>query len=49
VEHYVIPALYPAGLTPPRQIVLGAVALAVNLVAYAVLLRRAAREHALHS
>lgn len=44
VEHYVIPLLYPAGLTPPRQIVLGSVALAVNLAAYGVLVRRALRQ-----
>ena len=44
VEHYVIPLLYPAGLTPPRQIVLGSFALAVNLVAYGVLVRRALRQ-----
>jgi hypothetical protein len=40
VEHYVIPALYPAGLTPPRQLALAALALAANVVAYTVLLRR---------
>ena len=43
VEHYVIPLLYPAGLTSPRQIVLGSFALAVNVVAYGVLVRRALR------
>ncbi len=41
VEHYVLPVLYPAGLTPSRQIALGSFALAVNLLAYAVLVRRA--------
>ena len=40
VEHYVIPLLYPAGLTPPQQIVLGTFALTVNLVAYGILVRR---------
>ena len=40
VEHYVIPALYPAGLTRPTQAVLGTLVLAVNLVAYGVLIRR---------
>jgi hypothetical protein len=43
VEHYVIPILYPAGLTRPTQAVLGTVVLAVNVVAYGVLLRRALR------
>lgn len=43
VEHYVIPLLYPAGLTPPQQLVLGTFALTVNLVAYGVLVRRMLR------
>lgn len=43
VEHYVIPLLYPAGITPARQLVLGSVALAVNLFAYGVLARRRRR------
>lgn len=40
IEHYLIPALYPAGLTRPTQAVLGSVVLVVNLVAYGLLLRR---------
>ena len=40
VEHHVIAWLYPAGLTPPKQIMLGAVALLVNLAAYSVFFRR---------
>jgi hypothetical protein len=44
VEHYVIPALYPAGLTRPVQLVLGTLVLSVNLVAYGVLARRRCRE-----
>ena len=43
IEHYLIPALYPAGLTPPKQILLGSFALVVNLIAYAVLVRRMLR------
>ena len=43
VEHYVIPTLYPAGLTRPTQALLGTLALAVNLAAYALLWRRLAR------
>jgi hypothetical protein len=39
VEHYVMGWLYPAGLTPTRQAVLGALALLVNLVAYGILWR----------
>jgi len=40
LDHYLTPLLYPAGLTPPRQVVLAALALGVNAVAYAVLIRR---------
>ena len=40
IEHYVIPALYPAGLARPTQAVLGTLVLVVNLVAYGVLIRR---------
>ena len=40
IEHYVIPVLYPAGLTRPTQALLGTLVLAVNVVAYGVLLRR---------
>ncbi len=43
IEHYVTPLLYPAGLTPPRQVLLGSLALLVNLVAYGILVRRALR------
>jgi hypothetical protein len=43
VEHYVLPLLYPAGLTTPKQVVLGTFVVVVNLVAYGVLLRRALR------
>lgn len=44
IEHYVIPLLYPAGLTPVRQLVLGSFALALNLFAYGMLARRRRRE-----
>ena len=40
LDYYLTPLLYPAGLTFPRQAVLGALALAVNLLAYGVLIRR---------
>ena len=34
IEHYVLPLMYPAGLTPRVQFVLGTVVVAVNAVAY---------------
>jgi hypothetical protein len=41
IEHYLLPALYPAALTRHVQLVLGATVIAVNLVVYGLLLWRA--------
>ena len=38
VEHYLLPLIYPAGLTPAFQLVLGAGALLINLAIYGWLL-----------
>ncbi|WP_406819108.1 DUF2784 domain-containing protein [Pseudomonas sp. KnCO4] len=35
IEHYLWPLIYPAGLTPTVQLVLGSVALLLNLAVYA--------------
>ncbi|SFW16032.1 Protein of Unknown function [Pseudomonas sp. NFACC19-2] len=35
IEHYLIPLIYPAGLTPQIQIGLGAIVVLVNLAVYA--------------
>jgi hypothetical protein len=43
IEHYLLPALYPAGLTRNVQLVLGTLVIAVNLAIYAVVLRRMRR------
>jgi len=40
VEHYLLPVLYPAGLTRGVQIVFGFLVLAINLGIYWALLRR---------
>lgn len=40
VEHYILPVLYPAGLTPATQWVLGGIVLLVNALVYAMLWRR---------
>jgi hypothetical protein len=40
IEHYILPVLYPAGLTRGVQLVLGALVIVVNLVIYAVLARK---------
>lgn len=39
LDHYVVPLLYPPGLTRPDQWVLAALLLAINIVAYGALLR----------
>ena len=47
VEHYVLPVLYPAGLTRSIQLVLGGLVVAINLAIYGAVIarRRRAREH----
>jgi Protein of Unknown function (DUF2784) len=43
IEHYLLPALYPAGLTGGVQLVLGSAVIAVNLVVYGLVLARRVR------
>jgi cobalamin synthase len=40
IEHYLLPVLYPAGLTHGVQLVLGSAVVAINLVVYGLLLLR---------
>jgi nitrate reductase gamma subunit len=40
IQHYIQPLLYPAGLTRGTQIVLGSLALILNLAAYGILVSR---------
>ena len=40
VAHYILPVLYPEGLTRSSQVVLGALALCINLVVYTLVLGR---------
>lgn len=40
IEHYLLPLIYPAGLTPAVQYILAGVVLGVNLLLYAWLWRR---------
>ena len=44
IEHYIQPLLYPAGLTRSTQVVLGSLALALNLTAYAIMVSRMRRQ-----
>lgn len=49
IQHYLLGALYPHGLTRTTQYVLGSIALLVNLVAYTLLIRKRSRERAVTS
>jgi hypothetical protein len=40
IQHYIQPLLYPAGLTSSTQVVLGSVALILNLTVYTVVVAR---------
>jgi len=43
IDHYLLAALYPEGLTRGQQAVLGALVLAINGTAYTLLVRKRAR------
>jgi hypothetical protein len=43
IEHYLLPALYPAGLTRGVQLVLGSAVVVVNLLVYGISLVRMRR------
>lgn len=43
IEHYIVPMIYPPGLTPRHQIVLGLLLLAGNAVIYVLMVRRMRR------
>lgn len=36
VEHYLFPIIYPSGLTPQIQIIIGSLVIAINVVIYAL-------------
>lgn len=40
VEHYILPVMYPAGLTRSVQLALGALVILINLAIYAVVVRQ---------
>jgi hypothetical protein len=43
IQHYLLRALYPAGLTRSVQVALGTLVIVVNILAYVALLRRGRR------
>ena len=40
IQHYIVPLLYPGGLTPAIQISLGIAVIAINAVVYAIVIQR---------
>jgi Protein of Unknown function (DUF2784) len=46
IEHYVLPVIYPEGLTRDLQFWLGGAVLVINVIAYTVAVRRLKRRHA---
>jgi hypothetical protein len=40
IEHYLLPLIYPAGLTPTVQLVLGCAVIVINIAVYGLVLRR---------
>jgi hypothetical protein len=45
VEHYLLPAIYPSGLTTDAQVLLGLVVLLVNAAVYALVIRKGLRRN----
>ncbi len=43
IEHYIIPIIHPAGLTPAVQVILGISVVIINGFAYAIYFRRRVR------
>ena len=40
IEHYIIPLIYPAGLTPDIQLILGTIVVVVNFFAYILVFKK---------
>ena len=49
VEHYILPVLYPRGLTPGIQVALGVIVIVLNVLIYRHVYRRHRRQAAAHS
>ena len=49
IEHYLLPAIYPAGLTQQIQFVLAGVVVLINVLAYGWFLRRGASRRRKHT
>ena len=44
IEHYIIPLIYPEGLTPEIQIILGIAVIVVNLFIYTLVVKKWVRQ-----
>ena len=44
IEHYIVPVIYPVGLTRELQILFGGIVIGVNVVAYILLMRQMIRK-----
>ena len=44
IEHYIVPLIYPVGLTRDMQILFGCIVIVVNVVAYALVIKQWRRE-----
>jgi Protein of Unknown function (DUF2784) len=47
IENYLIPIVYPSGLTPSVQVVIGAIVVAVNVALYAIVVQRSRQRGAM--
>lgn len=47
IEHYIVPIIYPVGLTRDMQILFGGIVIGFNIVAYALLLKQSAAKNKL--
>ncbi len=45
IDHYLVPLVYPSGLNPEMQVVLGTVVLSINIIIYILVWRRFKRRH----
>lgn len=45
IAHYLLPLIYPAGLTPTIQLLLAGVAIVFNVIVYTVIIRVRRRAH----
>ena len=45
IDHYLMPLVYPSGLNPEMQVLLGTAVLSINIIIYVLVWRRWKRHH----